>query len=270
MLRGYYTAASGMLAQMQRQQVLTNNIANANTPGYKADETSMRSFKNVLIDRLGTTSMNKTLGPLSTGVYLQEGIPDFSLGPLTETGKATDVALVPGQVPTNQNTGLPGTLFLSVQLADGTVHYTRNGNLAVDALGRLETSDGNLLLGTDDQPITVNSEDFQVAADGRIYENGQVTGQLNIAYAQDVTQMVKEGNGLYKAGNNGDLLPSAIGNPQISYSIKQGFLEQSNVSPEEAMTDLMNTYRSFQANQQVLKAYDESMQLVANKVGQVD
>ncbi|GGH84158.1 flagellar basal-body rod protein FlgG [Pullulanibacillus pueri] len=270
MLRGYYTAASGMLAQMQRQQVLTNDIANANTPGYKADQTSLRSFKDVLISRLSGVSSSQNLGGLSTGVYLQEGIPDFSMGTLNETGKSTDLALVPTEVPADQKNGQPGALFLTVQQADGSTRYTRNGNLSVDALGRLETSDGNLILGTNNRPITVSSEDFQVASDGTVYDNGRVSGQLNIGYAANSAQMVKEGNGLYKAGEQGAVLPSAVGNQQIGYSIKQGFLEQSNVSPEEAMTDLMNTYRTFQANQQVLKAYDQSMQLVANKVGQVE
>ncbi|GGE28206.1 flagellar hook-basal body complex protein FlhO [Pullulanibacillus camelliae] len=271
MLRGYYTAASGMLAQMQRQQVITNNLANVNTPGYKADQSSLHSFKNMLIQRLDPSDpSNTSLGELSTGVYLQEDIPDFSLGSVSQTKKSTDFALVPTQVPTNPNTGQAGTLFFTVQQADGSVAYTRNGQFAVDPRGRLETANGDLVMGANGQPITVASEDFKVAADGRIYENNRVTGRIDVAYAADPNQMVKLGNDLYKAGTNGDRLPSALGNQQIGFNIKQGFIEGSNVSPEQSMTDLMGAYRTFQANQQVLKAYDQSMQLVANKVGQVE
>jgi len=271
MLRGYYTAASGMLAQMQRQQVITNNLANINTPGYKSDQSSLHSFKNMLIQRLGpSATSNPIIGGLSTGVYMQEDVPDFSAGSVQETDQATDLALVPTQVPTNANTGRPGTLFFAVQQADGSIAYTRNGQFAVDPRGRLETANGDLVLGANGQPITVGLENFKVESDGRIYENDRLTGRIGVAYAANPDQMVKLGNDLYKAGADGNTLPFALGNGQIGFNIQQGFIESSNVSPEQSMTDLMGAYRTFQANQQVLKAYDQSMQLVANKVGQVE
>src|SRR5690554_8122228 len=100
MLRGLYTAGSGMIAQQRRQEMLTNNLANANTPGYKADQASLRSFPNQLIKALGTDHMQKygtnRVGELSTGVYMQERTPNFRQGDINETRNNTDIAILQG------------------------------------------------------------------------------------------------------------------------------------------------------------------------------
>jgi flagellar basal-body rod protein FlgF len=270
MIRGFYTAAAGMLAQMQRQEMLTNNISNANTPGYKADQSSLRSFPNVLLSQFGGQDGNgNQIGGMATGVYMQEATPNFELGPLQATNVPTDVALVPAEVPVDPKTGRQGTLMFAVQGADGKEHYTRNGHFNVDALGRLTTADGNLVLSTTGQPITLSSNDFTINSDGRIYIGGALVSKIGVHYASDPTQLVKEGNGLFKVGGNGGTLPIADGNPAISYNVKQGFLEESNVSLDQDMTDLMMAYRTFEANQRVLKSIDHTMDLVANQVGRI-
>lgn len=262
MIRGFYTAAAGMLAQMQRQEMLTNNISNANTPGYKADQSSLRSFPNVLLSQLGGVDANgNPIGGLSTGVYMQEATPDFGLGTLQTTNVPTDMALIPSKVPGQ------GALLFSVKSADGSVHYTRDGHFSVDALGRLTTADGNLVLSSSGQPITLSSNDFQVDADGRITVNGAAASKIGVFYSSDpAAQLVKEGSDLFKANGT---LPSADGNPAISYQVKQGYLEGSNVNLDQNMTDLMMAYRTFEANQKVLKTMDHTMDLVANQVGKI-
>lgn len=270
MIRGFYTAAAGMLAQMQRQEMLTNNIANVNTPGYKADRTSLHSFPNVLLQQIGgTIGDGAQIGGISNGVYLQEGLPDFSLGPLKETGENTDIALVPTNVPPDPASGRTGTLLFAVALPNGDIRYTRNGHFNLDPLGRLTTADGYFVLDANGQPITLATNDFKVDDHGRIYENGVMVGEIGIAYAADPAQLVKEGNDLFRAGANGAVLPMANGNPAIAYSTKQGFLEQSNVQEEQAMTDLLMAYRTFEANQRVLKTIDHTMDLAVNQVGKI-
>jgi len=270
MIRGFYTAAAGMLSQMRRQEMLTNNIANANTPGYKADQSSLRSFPNVLLRQMGGTIGNGLpVGEMSTGVYLQDAMPNFANGSLKATNLPADVALMSVEVPENPETGIQGTLLFAVESPDGTVRYTRNGHFSMGALGRLTTADGHLVLSSTGQPIVLHTQDFKIDSDGRIYENGRATSKIGVFYAADPTQLVKEGNDLFTVGNNGGTLPSADGNPAIRYSISQGYLEQSNVDMEQAMTDLMMTYRTFQANQTVLKSIDHTMDLLANQVGKI-
>ena len=133
MLQGFYTAASGMLAQQRRIEMLTNNIANANTPGYKADQAALRAFPELLLSRLEeiTTPTKETrsfsagsvVGPINTGVYMQEHIPNFRQGDIKETGQPTDMALINGTLPANA-----GTLFFVVENENGDIRYTRHGN----------------------------------------------------------------------------------------------------------------------------------------------
>lgn len=265
MFRGFYTAASGMLTQMRREQMLTNNLANVNTPGYKADQAMMRAFPQMLIERMGSDEWpgGAEVGELATGVYVQEMIPKFVQGSLKQTGNLTDIALLQGNVPDEE-----GTLFFAVQNPDGEVRYTRNGNFTLDGMGRLVDNAGNFVLGTDGGPIVLADPRFTVEADGTVMDNGAVVGQVQVAYEANPFNLVKEGGGLFRP-ENGGLLPSAVENTEISYQLKQQFLEGSNVDVEKSMVQLMDAFRSLQANQQVLKAYDKTMGLAVNKVGRI-
>lgn len=264
MFRGFYTAASGMLTEMRREQIMTNNLANVNTPGYKSDQAVTRAFPQMLIERIRNGQVQDSkVGSLATGVYVQETIPKFTQGDLKETGQNTDVALLQGNVP---NAG--GSLFFAVKNANGQVRYTRDGNFTIDGDGRIVDNAGDFVLGTNGQPITVTDQQFQLKSDGTVVDHGRVAGHIQIAYAANPMNLVKQGNGLFKL-QKGNALPSAVGNPNISYQLKQGFLERSNVNVDQSMVDLMEAFRNLQANQKVLKAYDHTMDLAVNKVGSV-
>lgn len=272
MFRGYYTAASGMLSQMKRQEMITNNIANANTPGYKADRSSLRAFPQMLLSRIGgdQTPAQEEIGGIATGVYLQESMPKFIQGDLIETGNGTDVALLQGNVPVNGETNREGMLFFALQTGQGDIRYTRNGNFTVDGAGNLVDSYGNFVLGTDGEPIVVEDSDFTVDPNGTVIDNGGVIGQIDIAVAENPLDLMKAGNGQFRLAEDGGApLPSAVGNEEITYQLKQQFLERSNVDPQQAMTELLSSYRSLEANQKVLQAYDRSMQKAVNEVGRI-
>jgi flagellar basal-body rod protein FlgG len=152
MLRGFYTAASGMLAQQRRTELLTNNMSNANTTGYKADQLSVRSFPEMLISSMGgetvptesklSMSNFSQVGGLSTGVYVQEANPLFTQGTLEETQLNTDISLV----DENQETGQRGSVFFTVQDGDGAIRYTRNGSFTLDGQGYLTTPSGHYII----------------------------------------------------------------------------------------------------------------------------
>nr|WP_240460896.1 flagellar hook-basal body protein [Fictibacillus barbaricus] len=273
-LRGFYNAAAGMLAQQRKQEILTNNMANANTPGYKADNASLRTFPTMLLQHMGETEMNGNkvpnnhpIGILSTGVYVQETTPNFLQGDLRETGIKTDVALLQGQVPVDPQTGAPGGLFFRLNV-NGEERFTRNGHFSVDAEGNLVTPEGFYVLGTDGSPITVTSDNFTVNKDGSVIDNGTVAGQIDVAYIDNPNNLVKEGSGLFRLEGGGQA-NSAIGNPNISYNLQQGFVERSNVNTEQTMTEMLTAYRAFEANQKVLQAYDRTMEKAANEIGRI-
>ncbi|MFC7371491.1 flagellar hook-basal body protein [Fictibacillus iocasae] len=270
MIRGFYNAAAGMIAQQRKQELLSNNIANANTPGFKADAASLRSFPNMLLQQMNSTGFGpsragQTVGMLSTGVYLQETIPDFKQGDIKETGVKTDLALLQGNVPVDAATGKPGALFFVVNV-NGEERLTRNGHFTVDADGRLTTADGHTVLNTAGSPITVRSQNFTVTREGRVLENGRDAGQIDIAFVDNPNRLVKEGNGLFRSE---DAVVTAAGNANISYSLSQGFVERSTVDVEQTMADMMNAYRTFEANQRVLQSYDRSMEKMVNEVGRI-
>jgi flagellar basal-body rod protein FlgF len=138
--RGLYIAASGMLAEQIRQDQIANDLANASTPGYKADRTSQRTFNDLL---LRSSVTGATVGPQSTAVQVDKIVTDFSSQPVKDTGEPLDFAIV-------------GDGFFAVQTPQGT-RYTRNGQFELDAQGRLTTAAGNPVLDASGRTITATN-----------------------------------------------------------------------------------------------------------------
>ncbi|SDO61841.1 flagellar hook-basal body protein [Halobacillus aidingensis] len=273
MLRGFYTAAAGMMANQRMQETLSNNMANAYTPGYKADQGTMRAFPELLIERMGSKTIPTKngfkipdgghVGSLNTGVYMQEAIPSFVQGDVKETGVGTDLALVQNAVPDES-----GSLFFRVQNEDGEERYTRNGNFTVDGEGFLTTNLGYYVLDGNGDPIDTGGMEFNVSQTGELTVDGQAF-TLGLSYTPDASQMVKEANDLFRLSEEGDIIVNPGAEEGVGYSILQHHLERSNVDPNRTMTEMMNTYRSFEMNQRVLKAYDQSMQKAVTEIGRI-
>lgn len=267
MLRGFYTAATGMISQQRQQEALANNIANVNTPGYKADQTTLRAFPEMLLHQIGAIKtiptenqlnlkVSNPVGSINTGVYAQEMVPNHIQGDMRETGLPTDMALINGVLPDEK-----GSLFFTVQNEAGEQRYTRNGNFTVDQEGYLVANDGYYVLDAAGNPIFTNGIEFNVTQNGVIQtEAGDIP--LGIAYVANTDELVKEGTDLY-AGEAGAVPADAI------FQVEQGFLEQSNVDAGRTMTEMMEAYRMFEMNQRVLKAYDDSMEKAVTEVGRV-
>ncbi|MBT2690552.1 flagellar hook-basal body protein [Bacillus sp. ISL-47] len=278
MFRGFYTAASGMLAQQRRTEVLTNNMANANTPGFKADQTSMRAFPEMLLQRFDQQSvptegglnlpLNKRIGSLNTGVYMQETLPSFMQGDLKDTGLNTDLALLDINMPINPESGLRGSVFYTVSGADGQPRYTRNGNFTIDGNGFLTTASGLYILDNEGERIQLSSDRFTVNENGILTGEAGETARLGIAFAENPESLRKEGDGLFAAADD-SVVEDAYNADGVQFKLQQGYLERSNVDASRTMTDMLTAYRSFEANQKVLQAYDRSMEKAANEVGRI-
>jgi flagellar basal-body rod protein FlgF len=141
MERGLYIAAAGMVAEMVRQDQISNDLANAATPGYKADQTQQRSFRDLLLEN---TKTGQTVGKLGIGPLITKSITDFTPEALKSTDEPLDL-------------GIAGPGFFGVQTASG-VRYTRNGAFKANNAGELTDQMGNKVLGTDKKPVKVNAD----------------------------------------------------------------------------------------------------------------
>ncbi|HBJ01877.1 flagellar hook-basal body protein [Lysinibacillus sp. FSL R7-0073] len=277
MFKGFYTVATGMITQQRRTELLSNNLANANTPGFKADQSTIRSFPDMLMSSIGKTNapanqqagaeyMNQ-VGALNTGTYLQETLPNYIQGQIYSTDFTTDMALIDGNLPQNEE-GVSGSIFFRLAHPDGGEAYTRNGNFTLDGQGYLVNGQGLYVLNDVGQRIQLPNDDFRLDESGAIYINNQQVARVGVSYAANPNMLQKQDNGLIRT-ENGVNLPSAYGANGVSFTLRQNFLEGSNVDSGRAMTDLMTAYRAFEANQKVLQAYDRSMEKAVNEIGKI-
>ncbi len=239
MERGLYIAASGMLAEQVRQDQIANDLANASTTGYKADRSAQRSFGDMLLENSATGAV---IGPLGLGAHIAEIRTDLSQGPLHQTGEPLDVAV-------------NGPGFLAVQTPQG-VRYTRDGELALDAGGRLVSSAGLPVLGTGGQPITVSGSDkLTIAPDGRVTSDGRQVGTLAVV---SLANPQKQGDTLFTG---------TPGARPAGTELVQGSLEGSGVDPVRTMVDMIASLRAFESSQRVIHAIDETLAKAVSSVG---
>jgi flagellar basal-body rod protein FlgG len=241
-----------MKAMLLNQDVIANNIANANSVGFKEDFSVIQSFPAQQIVREESPSANSAtvLGPVgqsSAGSLVGQVFTDFSSGPLKETGSATDLAL-------------SGDGYFQVK--NGTnVMYTRAGNFKVDDQGRLTTQDGYLVSGTDGNPLNVGSGTMKIASDGSINVDGQARGKVGVFTFASQSQLVKMGNGMFASATN----PTAL----VGAKVVQGSLESSNVDVIKQMVAMMECFRAYQSGQQMIRAQDATLDKAVNQVGKL-
>jgi len=297
MLRGLYTAASGMIAEQRRHDTITNNIANINSPGFKQGNALMRSFPEMLISTIrgGQGASTAPLGKLNTGVFSEENISLHTQGDLQETQNPFDFALVSNiQVPgatfnangvyvnaNGERTYQPQALF-TVLNSNGEQRYSLNGKFSVDTAGQLVNANGEQVVGRDGQPIRLVDaagqpiRTFKVTDKGEFMDSsgkplingaGQPIG-LMISRAENPNLLLREGDGLYRInpGDEATVTQVAAGD---QVEVRQGFVERSNVDSAQSMVDMMSALRAYEANQKVIQFYDKSMDKAANEVGRV-
>ena len=244
MTNGLYTTAVGMIPQMNKQEIIANNLANINTTGYKKDGAY---FKQILQSNLYN---RMDLGESELLPEVENLYTHFEQGPLVTTGNQMDVALV-------------GKGFFTVQTPQG-IAYTRNGNFTLDSEGMLVDNSGNPVLG-ENGPIELNpSESFEISEQGEIFIDGNRSNQFAVKNFAQPENLKKGGHNLLVPGN-GEL--DEI--PADSLQFKPGFLEQSNVNASEEMVEMILTLRRFEAMQKSLKLQDDSLKKAANDLGRV-
>ncbi|MGC6416950.1 MAG: flagellar basal-body rod protein FlgF [Bradymonadia bacterium] len=260
MASGIYVAMSGARNQSHRLDTLSHDLANANTPGFKAQETIYRQVHN---DATALGNPNQAMGLNHPVRFLPEDrLPSvmdarftkFKQGALRPTGNELDLALV--------NKG-----FFKIQGENETV-YTRNGTFTLDRSGTLVDQVGRPVLDDRDKPIQVPNTAGKIAIgkDGTVAVDGERIATLGLAQFKDgdLQKLERVGNSAYKVAN-GAAQPEQIENPDV----RQGFLEMANVNPVHTMAMLIKTNRMFEFNTRALQAYKAMDEQCAREVGRV-
>lgn len=259
MMRSLWTAGSGMAAQQANIDVISNNLANVNTTGFKKSRSDFQDLMYATIRAAGTSSGDDTQIP--TGIQIGHGVRQaatqkiYTVGNLQSTGNPYDVAI-------------EGEGFFQVIMPDdGTIAYTRDGAFKKDSDGRLVTSEGYLL----EPEITIpeNATEITVSANGIV--SATISGQVD---PQELGQLelVRFINpaGLENIGHNLLKETSASGTPVISNpgsdgagTLVQQYLEMSNVQIVEEMVNMIVAQRAYEMNSKAITTSDEMLSQVA-------
>lgn len=266
MVKGLYTAYTGMVEEQRRMDVMTNNLANVNTTGYKKEGTVNAAFEDQLAIRIKDSSEvlnRKRLGIVNLGDNVGETYRDFSQGAFDVTDNPLDLAL-------------DGQGFFAIEFTnkagESSVKYTRDGAFTMDREGYIRTKDGDYVLnangarngaGGRGNYIQVDpNQEVKIDADGTIYQNDAAVGQIGIVDFQDYNYLHKYGENLFDLVEGGTAIDAAA-------RIEQGCLEMSNVNIVSEMVEMITITRAYEANQKVIQTVDTAIDKAVNTVGQV-
>ncbi len=258
---GLYLSAAGTITSMHRQDVMANNLANVNTVGFKSDELNFRAR---LPERLESDHSSSLINPqllleqLGGGTFAEPTQISFRQADLSRTGNDLDLAL--------QGDGFFVVSSGKAGSAADSVRFTRDGRFTRNSAGDLVLStNGRPVLDVNNKPIRLNATGkVQIDGAGNVLQDGQAVARLQIATVADKSRMMKEGSNLMKAaaGAAGRVSPSTA-------TVKQGFLEDSDVDAILAMNRMINASKSVQANATMMQYHDNIIGQAVNTMGRV-
>jgi flagellar basal-body rod protein FlgG len=264
MIRSLYTSVSGLITQEAKQNVITNNLANVNTVGFKGDNLSVKKFDDVLLENYDKLENGKNvrnvIGGLSYGSQIDGVETSFTQGMLEPSEKWSDFA-IEGRgffAVERENNGLNNTFYSR----DGHFHVNSQGYLVNDSGDRVLVSainENGQTLGAP-APIMVSNEAISVDSRGSFQlQNGQ-RYKFNTVDFEDYNSLRKVGDNLYQAEN-----------PVVdeNVAVRQNTLEKSNINVINEMVNMMTTMRTFESNQKILQSIDETLGKAVNEVGTV-
>ncbi len=249
MTRGVYTAAAGMLANQAAQDTIAQNLANAATTGYKEDVPRFESFLSQPVSRLSPADQ-AALGTLGSGAGLKDVTTNFAQGGLQASGNPLDVALT-------------GDAALVIQTPGGP-RLSRDGSLSLNAQGTLiQTNTGQPVLGDGGRTLSVpaQTKSIIISQTGDVTADGVNLGRLQLAALSSDVNPVKVGDNLYAVST---IRPAAG-----TSTVRQGFLEGSNVSIVKEMVSMIAIMRAYETNQKMLQAEDDTTGKATNEVGKL-
>ncbi len=248
MLRGLYTAASGMIAEGVRTDTIANNLANVDTAGFKKDTTVTSEFREMLLQRINDGTDTPTIGRMGTGAEVVANATNYSTGAFKTTGNPLDFAI-------------EGDGFFAVNAPQG-VRYTRDGSFRLNDQNQLVTADGFRVQGQNGAPITAVADGSGVQVDvmGRVFSGGQEIGQLQMVTFPNKQQLAKEGSNLFR---------TTAANPArqpFTGKVRQGALEGSNVNVVQEMVNMISAYRAYEIHSKAVQTHDALADKAINEV----
>ncbi|ORC32868.1 flagellar basal-body rod protein FlgF [Marispirochaeta aestuarii] len=282
MIRGIYTGASGMIAQMHNLDAISNNLANVDLTGYKKDTPVHKAFPELLLRRMnddgvftippGSVDQAPVIGTLGSGVEYNESYTVFSQGALKQTENPFDLAL-------------EGKGFFTVDTPQGE-RFTRNGSFHVSPEGILVNKQGLPVMG-ENGIIRLKKNNFVVDQEGRIWQNStfaddperlvsleeneweniELVDRLKLVDFPRDRYLKKQGDSLWVNDRfSGDPVAAGVDD---GLQVRQGFLEGSNVNPVREMVRMIEVNRAYEANQKTIQAHDQMSDRLINQAVRV-
>ncbi|MCL1992444.1 MAG: flagellar basal-body rod protein FlgG [Spirochaetes bacterium] len=263
MVRSLWTGASGMIGQQANIDVISNNLANVNTHGFKKQRAGFEDLIYQTMRVAGTPATENTVVPVGIqmghGVRLAETQRVFSQGALQQTGVPTDMAIA-------------GDGFFRIQMPDGTWAYSRNGSFKVDPTGRMVTSNGFWLLPDIVMPEHFLPESINITRDGRVSvrvpDDGELievdVGRIELYRFPNPVGLTAIGDNLFRtSAASGEPIPGTPGFEGMG-SIQHQFLEMSNVAIVQEMVNLIVAQRAYEFNSRTIQTTDTMLGAAVN------
>lgn len=256
-----------MIEEQRRLDVLSNNLANSNTTGYKKEGTTNAAFDRQLALRIrdsGDLGFSRGLGDIQQGVKVGETYTDWSQGSFHITDEKSNLAI-------------GGDGFFAIAYTDKqgntSVKYTRDGEFTVDSQGYFRTANGDYLIDMNGATSGQISEANYVRVDplqtytvdelGNIWQNNTIVDTVGVVDVNDTDYLSKYGENLYDLVNGGTVTRGT------NFQIEQGTLETSNVNVVDEMVSMITIQRAYEAGQKVIQAEDETLEMATSQVGKV-
>lgn len=249
MFKGFYNLTSAMLTHQQNLNVVSNNMVNISTAGYKQERYTATTFDEVMYSMVGNkTGAGQEIGEQSYIRAASDIYTDYGQGIVEPTGIPLDFAI-------------QGDGFFAVQAEGGETYYTRMGNFSLDEEGYLCLLNYGRVLNMQEQPIYLGTDKITGGSRGEIYyQDGGILGQLGVFSFEDLEALQRNEDGLFQGEN-----------AQISddFKVLNGYLERSNTELVRHMTEMISVQRALQSAAQLSKMYDSLMTKSTNEIGRL-
>ncbi len=264
MVKGLYTAYTGMLQEQRRMDVTTNNLANFNTTGYKKEGLTSQAFNDQLAlkikDYTDAPFTARRLGAITPGVKIGQGYTDWSEGPMKETSNTYDLAIDGNGFFTIEYTNKAVNIERDTANVTTTM-YTRDGNFTLTTEGVLTTQDGDFVLDDAGAHITLDPNlETQINVKGELIQDGEVVATLGMADFTDYDYLEHYGENLWYTIDG-------FTQKDFEGQVYAGFLEQSNVSVVDEMVNMISIQRNYETNQKMITTIDDTLDKAVNQVG---
>ncbi len=257
MVRGLYTAYTGMLNEQKRLDIISNNLANSATIGYKEENVTSRSFKDYMMTKIRDGSnafIDEPVGKVNPGVKIGETYMDWGQGSLRETGNTYDIAI-------------QGDGFFTMRVTDtngnSSIKYTRCGTFKCTRDGFIVDAEGNhLQCGGGDLQVPVDANEIVIREDGSVFADGVYIETIQLTDFEDYDYLELYGDNMYDAVEGATIIGSTA-------SLEQGFTEQSNVNVISEMVSMITITRAYEAGQKMIRTQDSLLDASVNQIGKV-